>query len=62
MDYRRIGNARAFNRHVGTRLLLPIIVTLTCAAPSMPLLFLLPLSILAFVIWVNAGSRRFTRS
>lgn len=69
VDYQRIGDARAFNHHVGTRLLLPIIVALACAAQSylhprmsVPLLFLLPLSILATVIWVSAGSRRFSRS
>lgn len=54
------------NRYAAARLLLPVCVSLGCAAlaalrPALgvPLLFLIPVSILGAVVWIAAGVSRF---
>lgn len=54
------------NRYAAARLLLPVCVSLGCAAlaalrPALgvPLLFLIPVSILGAVVWIAAGVDRF---
>lgn len=67
MDYRSIGDAARFNRYVGARMTLPVAVAACCAGvtywnPSLgvPLVFLIPLSVMGVVVWVGVGSKQFS--
>lgn len=58
--------AARLNRYAALRLALPALVNLACAwavsgrpALTVPLIFLTPLSVLAVVVWIAAGARRF---
>lgn len=66
MDYRTINDPLRFNRFVAARMLFPASVAACCAALTywkpmlgVPLIFIVPLSVLGFVIWVGVGSKQF---
>lgn len=67
VDYESIGDARSFNRFIGTRMLMPAGVAALGAwfvqrspALAVPLVFAIMLALIASVIWIGVGSKRFT--
>ncbi|MBR7783990.1 hypothetical protein [Undibacterium luofuense] len=66
VDYSALKDPAAFNRYVGKLMLIPAAVAALSAlisysypALAVPLLFLFPVSVLALVVWIASGSKRF---
>lgn len=67
VDYGHAQTVAHINRYAAARLLIPVLVSLACAYAAgvrpglaLPLLFLIPVSILGAVVWIAAGINRFT--
>lgn len=69
VDYGTADDGVALNRYAALRLLLPAAVCAACAVLAaahprltLPLVFPMMISVLASVIWINAGLRKVKRS
>jgi len=65
VDYGPGDAVRRLNRYAAIRLLIPLLVTLGCRFVAarrpeltVPLIFLIPLSVMCVVVWVGAGAGR----
>lgn len=65
VDYGTDADVVGTNRYAAVRLLIPVIVTVACSCIAarrpdlmVPLLFLIPLSVLGAVVWIGAGISR----